>query len=190
MRALIVFLAIALVPGLAWAHPFHTGDGFAAGWVHPFTGLDHLLAMVAVGLWAAQIGGRARWTVPLAFVTAMLLGAAASVAGLQVPLVEPMVAASVVVLGLLITLHRRTSVGAGAAICAVFAVFHGLAHASELPPATSALAYFAGFALATALLHATGVLTGVWMGRLHGARWIGAPIALAGCALLGGALLG
>jgi urease accessory protein len=184
-----LFLILA-APALAWAHPGHGDGGFWPGLLHPFSGADHLLAMVAVGLWAARMGGRARWAVPLAFVLAMLAGAAAGFAGVQVPAVESMVAASVLVLGLLVATGVRPGAVVGAAVCALFAVFHGLAHAAELPVGATALAYGAGFALATALLHASGVFTGLWMQkRWRAAPWVGAPIALAGCVMLGQAVL-
>jgi urease accessory protein len=180
----MVLLGLVLLPATAWAHPGHPGGGWPAGFLHPFTGFDHLLAMVAVGLWAAQIGGRARWAVPLAFVAAMVAGAVAGFAGMHVPYVEPMVAASVVALGLLIAGGTRPALLAGAAVCALFAVFHGLAHAAELPPTVSAVDYVAGFAIATAVLHGAGLLAGSRLSGVRGARWVGAPIAVAGCALL------
>ncbi len=185
MRAFIALLGFVLLPAAAWAHPGHAVGGWPAGFLHPFSGFDHLLAMVAVGVWAAQIGGRARWAIPLAFVSAMVAGAAAGFAGMQLPYVEPVVAASVVALGLLIAGGQRPAVLAGAALCAVFAVFHGVAHATELPPEAGAVDFVAGFAIATALLHGAGLLAGL---RLRDGRdgWrLGAPIALVGCVLLG-----
>jgi urease accessory protein len=170
-RAAVVLL---LLPSLAWGHPAD-----AAGFVHPFTGLDHLLAMIAVGLWAAQLGGRWTWAVPLSFVGAMAAGGALGFAGIELPLVEPMIAASVLVLGLL-TAMRVQLRWSGLVLVGAFALFHGIAHATEMPQEVSKLLYAAGFVLATALLHAAGVA----LGLLPRARWAGIPVALAGLWLL------
>jgi urease accessory protein len=179
------FVSAALllaVSGTAAAHPFHPmGAGFNAGFAHPFAGLDHLLAMIAVGLWAVQFDARWVWAIPLAFVTAMLAGGALGFAGVTLPLVEPMIAASVLALGLLTVLRIRLH-AAGIVLVAAFALFHGIAHGIELPAAAGVLPYAAGFALATALLHGLGLLAGLQM--KIAARWAGAPIALAGGWLL------
>ncbi len=178
--ARIAFTALMLtISGSAAAHPFHPiGAGFTAGFVHPFAGFDHLLAMVAVGLWAAQFGGRRLWAIPLAFVTAMLAGGALGFAGLTLPLLEPVIAASVLALGLLVVLRIRLHT-TGVLLVAAFALFHGVAHGTELPAMAGALPYAAGFALATGLLHLLGLVGGL---RMHpAARWAGAPIAIAGC---------
>jgi urease accessory protein len=165
---------LILFPALAWAHPGHV-----AGFLHPFTGLDHLLAMVSVGLWAAQLGGRWRWAVPLAFVGSMALGGALGFAGLHLHFVEPMIAASVLVLGLAVSLRVKMKWPA-LVLVGAFAVFHGVAHGAEMPPEASKLVYAVGFIAATALLHAIGVLGGA----LPRARWAGVPVALAGLWLL------
>ncbi len=171
-RAAVVPLLLASFA--AWGHPAD-----AAGFVHPFTGLDHLLAMLAVGLWAAQLGGRWTWAVPLAFVASMALGGALGFAGVNLPFVEPMIAASVLVLGLLVALQVRLRYS-GLVLVGAFAIFHGIAHAAEMPAETPRLVYAAGFVLATALLHAAGV----GLGLLPRARWAGVPVALAGLWLL------
>ena len=168
---------LALFAGPASAHPSHV-----SGFVHPFVGADHVLAMVAVGLWAAQLGGRWRWALPLAFVGAMTLGGLAGFAGFALPGVEPMLAASVLVLGLVVALGVRWRAG-GAALAAAFAVFHGMAHVAELPAGAGPAGYAAGFIAATALLHAAGVA----LGLAPRARLAGVPIALAGAWLLAGA---
>src|SRR5512135_3708061 len=124
----IVLAALCLYAGAASAHPGHAAAGFAGGLAHPFLGVDHLLAMLAIGLWAAQQGGRALWAVPAAFVGAMLLGGALAWAGWMLPHVEAAIALSVLVTGLLIATERRAPVGVGIALAAVFAVFHGYAH--------------------------------------------------------------
>lgn len=172
----------------AMAHPFHQmGGGWSAGFIHPFAGLDHLLAMVAVGLWAAQFGGRWLWAMPLAFVAAMLAGGALGFAGLDLPLVEPVIAASVLALGLLVVLRIRLHT-AGIMLVALFALFHGVAHGTELPAGAAVLPYALGFTLATALLQLLGLVAGSHI--RHMARWAGAPIAITGCCLLAGAVLG
>jgi urease accessory protein len=147
--------------------------------VHPFTGLDHLLAMLAVGLWAAQLGGRWTWAVPAAFVASMALGGALGFAGVTLPFVEPLIAASVLVLGLLIALQVRLP-HSGLALAGAFAIFHGIAHAAEMPGDAARIVHVGGFVLATALLHAMGV----GLGLLPRARWAGVPVAIAGLWLL------
>ena len=182
---LLTFCALLAAVNVAAAHPLHgTGDGLTAGLAHPFLGLDHLLAMMAVGVWAAQCGGRWLWAIPLSFVGAMLAGGALGFLGLNLPLTEPLVATSVLVMGLLIALRVRLQ-WPGLALAAGFALFHGLAHAAELPAEAGAVAYAAGFAAATAALHAAGIALGTGMrsGALT-SRFAGAPIALAGCWLL------
>ena len=169
-------LILLFLSGPALAHP-----SGVSGFMHPFAGLDHLLAMLAVGLWASQLGGRWRWAVPLAFVTAMSAGA---LSGMNFSFVEPMVAASVLALGLLVALQVKLR-AAGAAIAALFALFHGMAHAAELPVGAEPAAYFAGFILATALLHGAGIL----LGLAPRARYVGIPVALCGAWMLSGAVL-
>ncbi len=152
------------LPVLAQAHPGHDGHeltwDFNGGFTHPLSGWDHLLAMIAVGLWAAQLGGRARWLVPVAFVGVMTLGAALGRTGVIFPGMEQGIAASVLVLGLLIAAAVRLPVTAGMALVGVFAIFHGFAHGAEMPGTAGGLFYGAGFVVATALLHAIGVGSG------------------------------
>ena len=164
-RAAIGFF-LAAISGAASAHPFHGAASAAVGFVHPFTGLDHLLAMVAVGLWAAQLGGRARWIVPGAFLAAMLAGGMMGFAALVPPFAEQMIAVSGLVLGLLIVTRSYLSPALGAGLASAFALYHGAAHAAELPAAASALPYAAGFCAATALLLAAGLLAGSLMTQM------------------------
>jgi len=180
-RSLVLVAAVLAAP-LAWGHDGHVVGGAAAGFAHPFTGLDHLLAMVAIGLWATQQGARAFWAVPLAFVTAMALGALAGFAGFALPALEPMIAASVVVLGLAIASGMRTPVLAGVTIAALFAVFHGNAHGLEAAGAPIA-AYLGGMLVATALLHGAGV-AGALAVRGGALRWAGAAVAAGGAGLM------
>lgn len=187
-------LALSLMAGPALAH---TGQGDASGLVHgflhPLTGLDHMLAMVAVGLVAAQVGGRAILLVPLSFIGMMVLGGALGAAGVALPHVETAIALSVAVLGAAVALRLTMPVAAAMALVGIFAVFHGHAHGSEMPEAASGLAYGAGFVAATALLHAAGLALGLGMGRLGegngrpALRVAGAAFTAAGLGLLAGA---
>ncbi len=175
----------ALVPTAALAHAGHEAGTFLAGMHHPVSGADHVLAMVAVGLWAAQVGGRALWAAPLTFVAAMLAGGAIGAAGLPFPAVEPMILASIVILGAVIALALRLPLGVALPVLALFGAAHGWAHGAEGPQA-GLLAYAAGFALVTAALHGAGLLAGIALQRLAGAgltRALGGLTAAAGLAL-------
>jgi urease accessory protein len=183
MRPILICMTLtaALVsPALA-----HTGVGqinsFAAGIAHPLGGTDHILAMVAVGLWGVIAGGRAIWAWPMAFVTTMLAGFAAASLGLQMPFVEPAILSSTIILGLCVALAVRAPVWLGAGIAGVFAFFHGHAHGTEATMA-GLLPYAAGLAFATAGLHAAGIGLG-----LFAENWIGkvALRAMGGLAVLG-----
>ncbi|QKD06072.1 HupE/UreJ family protein [Mesorhizobium loti] len=176
----ILFLAAAMP---AYAHVgIGTTSSFTAGFMHPLSGLDHMTVMIAVGLWAALKGGRAIWAWPAAFVGVMLGGAALGMAYVPVPFVEPGILASVVALGLLVALAVDLPVSAGVAIIGLFALFHGHAHGTEVPENAGGLEYMAGFAVATALLHAVGIAAGLGLGlRLRGL----ARVAGAACAAIG-----
>ncbi|MBE2216459.1 MAG: HupE/UreJ family protein [Opitutaceae bacterium] len=186
-RGLAVGLAAFAVPMIAQAHTGvgHT-HGFLAGAGHPVFGFDHVCAMIAVGLWAAQRGGRAIWAVPATFVAVMAAGGALGVAGVAVPLVEPGIVASVLILGLLIAAAVRLPVAVSALVVGLFAIFHGYAHGAEMPASTSGLAYGAGFMLATAALHLAGIGLGwamVKSGREQFVRFAGGAIAAFGVVL-------
>ena len=156
--ALFGLLAYVTILPVAEAHTFGSqGAGLIAGLTHPFLGLDHLLAMIAVGIWAGQLGGRAVWLIPLTFVSVMAAAATLASFGLLLPLMEPAIACSVLVLGLLIAGSVRLPTSVGALLVSLFAVFHGYAHGLELPQAASPILYGAGFVLATALLHGLGI---------------------------------
>ena len=157
---LALFLSLLAASFGALAHPGDHAGGFAHGFAHPFAGLDHLLAMVAVGLWAARFSGLPRWILPLAFVSFMALGT-----GLALPMVEPMIAASVLVLGLGAALGRRLPVAAGAALTALFALYHGQAHFAEMPADASLAGFALGMLSATALLHGAGLLLALQAAR-------------------------
>jgi urease accessory protein len=182
LTALVIF---SLAPAFTWAHPQHDGAGFYAGSLHPFAGLDHLLAMIAVGVWAAQMGGRALWAVPAAFVTSMLVGGMLGFSGIAFPLVEPMVAATVLVAGLLILSGARVSLAYGASLAALFALFHGAAHVADAPVNAALVSYITGFVLTTVLLHLTGIIaTLAAHGRAAVLRVAAAPVALTGAWML------
>lgn len=191
MRRLSLAAAATLAATPAFAHlPPGEYGSFAAGFTHPIFGLDHIIAMVTVGLWASAIGGRALWAVPAAFVGTMTVGYVLAFTGFALPVVEPMILASVVVFGLLVALAVRLPVAAGAAIAAVFALFHGFAHGTEATGA-QALGFGAGFVAATALLHAAGIGIGLGIGRVSGSgtwvsRGLGAAAAALGLALIVG----
>jgi len=195
MRRSLLAAALVLVPSLALAHPGlpgHTHD-LATGFVHPFGGIDHVLAMVAVGLFAAQLGGRALWLVPASFVTAMAAAGLAGMNGVALPMTEVGIAASIAVLGGAIALRLSMPVAAAAALVGFFAIFHGYAHGLETPDTASGLLYGLGFVAATALLHGLGIGIGLAVGRLDGAfgrnlvRVAGSLAAIAGVVMLAAA---
>jgi urease accessory protein len=180
-------IALALVPTLAHAHPGHAHEIGGIGWglAHPFTGLDHILAMVAVGLWAVQIGKRALWVLPLSFVSAMAVGAALGMSGVRLPFVEPAILASLVGLGAVIACAARLPLWASAAAVALAALFHGQAHGSEIPNGAAGFQTAIGFIAATALLHVCGVAGGLGLQRIAQHRVIRA----AGAAIVSLAVL-
>jgi urease accessory protein len=201
MRKLLSGLTLAaatLAPAVAFAHAGHAHgehSGFIHGFMHPITGLDHILAMVTVGILAYQIGGRALWLVPTTFLAIMAAGGLLGVAGASFYFVEPGIAASVVVLGIIVALAVKPPVALAMALVAVFAVFHGYAHGIEAPLDGSAAAFGAGFLVATALLHAFGVAFGMLVGRIAasqgriGYRLAGSAVALAGLVILSRAII-
>jgi urease accessory protein len=175
---------LALAPlfycGAALAHPGHDG-GLLAGLAHPFSGLDHMLAAVAVGIWAAQLGGRARWLLPLSFIALLAAGGMLGMAGVGIAALESAIIASVLVLGLSIAFKVRLMPALGALLVGSFAVVHGLAHGAEMPHAGSAGLYFSGILAASALLLAGGMLAGAVLRRQQAwLRGVGAAIALGG----------
>jgi urease accessory protein len=186
-----VVAAVLLAPTAAFAHSgIGHGLGFMHGFAHPLGGIDHLLAMVAVGLFAWQLGGRALWLVPTTFMLVMAAGGALGIHGAPMPFVEIAIAVSIVVLGTIVALRTKAPLIMAVALAALFAVFHGHAHGAEMPLAASATAYACGFLLATALLHAGGIVLGFVIGRAgegfgrYAFRVGGALVALAGVAIL------
>lgn len=186
-KASLLPLLLVLPATSALAHPGHAADGgLAAGLLHPCTGLDHLLALLAVGLWAAHLGGRARAWVPATFVGTMALAAVLGAAMGTIPGMDQAIAATVFLLGLLVATGARASLGTGVALAAGFAAFHGFAHGAEMPATAGGLAYGAGFVTATSLVLALGVLLGSLAATVRWpvARGAGWTIAAAGLALL------
>jgi len=159
LRIAAAFLALA--PTVAFAHPGHEGASLVSGFTHPLGGFDHIIAMVAVGLLAARLGGRALWLVPASFITAMAVAGLAGSAGMALPYVETGIAVSVVALGVVALCGVAMPVAVAMGLVAFFAVFHGYAHGIEMPETVSGLAYGAGFVAATAMLHGIGIGLGL-----------------------------
>lgn len=180
MKRILTTTLIAL-PGPALAHGLQDTGTLLAGALHPVGGTDHVLAMLAVGLLAAQGTGRALWALPACFVAAMLAGGAMGAGGLPFPAVEPMILASIVILGMLVALAVRLPLGALVGMVAVFGTAHGWAHGAE-GPATGLAAYALGFAGATVLLHLAGIVLGRLL-PMTATRGLGAGAAVAGLAL-------
>ena len=168
----LAILAVFLAPSAALAHT-GVGDtsGFIHGFMHPLGGLDHQLAMILVGIFAYQLGGRALWLVPLTFVGVMAIGGLLGVAGIPVPFIELGIALSVIVLGAIVAFGVKVPVAAAMGIVGLFAIFHGHAHGSEMPMDASGLEYGLGFMLATAILHAVGIGIGFLIGMTT--KWLG-----------------
>ena len=155
-------LALLLVPSVADAHPQVGGiGGFVSGFLHPLTGLDHIVAMVAVGLWGAYLGAPAMWLLPVIFPMVMAFGGALGILGVPLPGTEVGIALSGVLLGLAVALAARPPLWVAGTLVGIFAIFHGHAHGTELPHAANALTYAVGFVLATGLLHLSGIALGL-----------------------------
>ena len=185
--------ACVLAPSLAFAHT-GTGQtiGFAHGFTHPVSGLDHVLAMILVGVLAWQLGGRALWLVPTTFVSVMAIGGALGMMGISVPFVEAGIAFSVIVLGAVVALDIRAPLAIAVGVVGLFAIFHGHAHGSEMPATAGGVAYAAGFMLATATLHIAGIALGYLIAKISDRqgsivmRSAGGTAALAGIGLFTG----
>lgn len=191
----LAVLALCLAPTAAVAHVgVGSTSGFVHGFMHPLSGLDHQLAMILVGLFAYQLGGRALWLVPLTFVSVMALCGFLGVMGLPIPFVEVGIALSVVVLGAIVAIGVRAPLAVAMGAVGFFAIFHGHAHGSEMPLDASGLEYGVGFMLATAVLHAVGIGIGFQIGMSSKTfgnnvyRVAGGFASMAGVALLLGYL--
>jgi urease accessory protein len=193
MRLLLALAILVLSPTFAFAHT-GVGDaaGFFHGFEHPIGGIDHVLAMVAVGVFAFVLGGRALWLVPLSFVGMMIAGFALGIAQVEVPFVELGIALSSVVIGAAAAWGRPMPVALAMSLVGMFAIFHGHAHGVEMPDTAGGLTYAFGFVIATALLHATGILAALAVSRIVGrygkatAQVAGAVFALGGLGVLAG----
>ena len=190
MRATLIataFIALGVTP--AFAHSGEGTGGFLAGISHPVFGLDHVVAMVAVGLWGAFLGPPAIWLLPVVFPLVMAFGGVLGILGVPVPATEVGIAASAIVLGLMVALAARPPLWSAAVLVGAFAIFHGYAHGRELPDGANAVAFSAGFVIATGLLHLTGIAFGLltrWPAGRLAVRGAGGVIALVGLAYLGG----
>jgi urease accessory protein len=189
---LMALAAVTLMSmtSLAGAHEAtRVAGGFLSGFTHPLFGWDHVAAMVAVGLWGAFLGPRAIWLLPIVFPLVMAFGAVLGILGVPLPAVEMGIAASAVVLGVMVAIAAQPPLWAAGIIVAVFAIFHGHAHGTELPVAASAIAYAVGFVVGTGLLHLIGITLGLstrWRWGAPAVRAAGGVIALAGVAFLTG----
>jgi urease accessory protein len=189
MRFATSFLLVVFAATPAFAHGGDLTGGFIGGFAHPLFGPDHVVAMVAVGLWGAFLGAPAIWVLPIVFPLVMAVGGVIGILGVPLPGVEIGIALSAVVLGLLVALAARPPLWVAAVLVGAFAIFHGHAHGAELPPGTDAVAYSVGFVVATGLLHLTGIAFGLlarWPAGRYAVRAAGGAIALAGIAFLRG----
>lgn len=190
----LIAAAVVAAPSIAMAHTSaDPSASLAHGFVHPVGGIDHLLAMIAVGTLAFILGGRARWLVPVTFVVMMALGGLLGMQGVTIPFVEVGIAVSVIVLGLALSLRWKAPTAAAMATAGLFAIFHGHAHGAEMPFDAAGLSYAFGFMAATVLLHGLGIGLGAAVSRtgslsVPAMRLGGGAITLTGLALLGGAL--
>jgi urease accessory protein len=185
IRRLLTAVAIA-IPTAAQAHPGHGTSEFSAGALHPVFGMDHLVAMIAVGLLSATLGGRARWILPLVFAASLALGAFAGAAGLIIPGIEHGIALSVLILGAILAFSARLQISAAAAIIAISGAFHGLAHGIEIPADANGFIFGLGFVLSSALLHAIGIAIGqqsIRTSRPNFIRYAGAAAAVFGAVI-------
>lgn len=184
LKAALLLLAILLLPRMASAHMAggETG-GFLSGMHHPISGWDHILAMVAVGLWGAQLGKPANWMLPVTFPLVMAFGGFLGLIGVPIPAVEFGIALSAIILGFMVFSENRPQLWLAAVIVGIFAIYHGHAHGTELPPGESGLLYSAGFVIATGCLHGVGIALGLahrWTNGRAAIRWAGAVIAVGG----------
>ena len=186
--AAVAALLVFLLPMTASAHSETGGvGGLVSGFTHPLTGVDHIVAMVAVGLWGAVLGGRAMWLLPVIFPVVMAFGGALGVLGVPLPSVETGIALSGVILGLMVTFAAKPPLWVAGVIVGFFAVFHGHAHGTELPTAANPVTFAIGFVTSTGLLHLGGIALGMlvrWPWGRVTVRVSGALIALTGCAFL------
>ena len=182
-RALGLILLIFLCTQVAFAHP-QMGEavGFLSGFRHPISGLDHVLAMVAVGLWGAQLGAPAIWVLPVAFPMVMAMGGMLGLIGVPLPGIEYGIALSAILLGAAVMFEIRPPLWVAGTLVGIFAICHGHAHGTELPPGESALLYSLGFVVATGCLHGVGIA----IGAIHRWRWGQRVLRAAGAGVVTG----
>jgi len=186
--ALVLAIAAFVVAQPAFAHEqAAAGGGLVRGLLHPLSGMDHLIAMVAVGIWGAQLGAPAIWALPITFPMVMAVGGVLGVLRIPLPMPEVVIALSALVLGAAVAMRLRLPFAAAAVVVAVFAIFHGHAHGAELPSSANPLAYGVGFVTATGLLHLCGIVIGTltrWPVGERVIQGLGAVIAGLGCYFL------
>ena len=189
MRALERTFALLLLTTPAFAHTGEGAGGFFSGLAHPLLGPDHVIAIVAVGMWGVFLGAPALWLLPIIFPLVMAFGGVLGIVGMPLPAIETGIAASAIVLGLMVALACRPPLWIAAMLVGAFAIFHGYAHGKELPNDANALAFSIGFVIATGALHLTGIAFG-WLSRWPAGsvavRGAGGAIALMGLAYLSG----
>jgi urease accessory protein len=183
-RCLSFAIGGLVLPQAAFAHEqVGVGGGLVSGFLHPLTGIDHLIAMVAVGIWGAQLGAPAIWVLPITFPLVMAIGGVVGILHVPLPMPEVMIALSALILGAAVAVRMRLPFAAAAAIVAVFAIFHGYAHGAELPKSANPLAYGVGFVVATGLLHLCGITIGTltrWPAGERLIQGLGVVVALLG----------
>jgi len=179
---------VLFTPILLYLHPqIGSSSGFMTGFAHPLNGLDHMIAMFAVGLWAVQVGGKGIWLIPLAFVCMMIAGGILGMSGVTVPFVETGIIMSVLILGVLLVASARLPIAAGMVLMGIFALFHGHSHGTEIPATVSGLAFSAGFALSTVMLHSAGIAAGLTLrkaSKMKVLRYAGAAIIASGIMMI------
>ncbi len=186
-KVLLYILSIFALPNLVHAHLIG-GSGFSSGALHPLSGIDHLLAMLAVGIIATRHGGKAIWFIPATFITSMIIGGIIGILGLEISFVEIGIALSVVFLGIAIFIQKKIPLNVTMAFVAVSAFLHGHAHGSEMPLIANPVLYASGFVLVTTLLHFSGVMVGHYATKTAFTtkllRYVGAGMGIAGIFLL------
>ena len=192
-KQLLLLLALIAIPRFAFAHvEGGNAAGFVSGFKHPISGWDHIVAMIAVGLWGAQYGAPAIWVLPVAFPMMMAFGGLLGLIGVPLPAVEIGIGASALVLGIMVAFELKPPLYICILIVAIFAIFHGYAHGAELAPGTNPISYSLGFVVSTGCLHGIGILIGLihqWQFGRHAVRFAGGIIAAAGAYFVWKALL-
>ncbi len=193
LKAAIICLFLMILPRLLFAHEeMGKAAGFVSGFLHPISGWDHIAAMIAVGLWGAQLGVPSIWLLPVSFPMMMAVGGFLGLIGVPLPAVEIGIGISALVLGTMVAIQAKPPLFVSILIVALFAIFHGYAHGAELKPGTNPLAYSFGFVVSTGLLHGVGILIGLickWESGRRAGRIAGGLIALAGVIFVWKAIL-